>query len=209
MSRKPRTSSKQRPFIHGASLLLLLLLLSLLQFTSVSCYGDHIRSRLTKQAEQNLEAITGNAVIQATEVIDGVVDDLLILDSQNSKMLDYLSSCERYLAVSHNHTKETLEFFYDIVDDYLDSDAAEKTTNIETQLIAFCLQRNGFDRWKRTVQLRTNQLLKSFGKKIHKYAESLDKEERLVLEHHWKLVSVRNGQRKLEKFRDFISWLAR
>ncbi|KAH8299775.1 hypothetical protein KR044_005828, partial [Drosophila immigrans] len=171
--------------------------------------GDHSRSRLTKQAEHNLAAITGHAVVQATELVDGVVDDLLILDSQNSKLLDYLSSCERFLAVSNNQTKEVLQMFYDIVGVYLDADAAEKTSKIETQLIAFCLERNGFDRWKRTIQLRTTQLVKSFGKKIKRYAETLDQEEREVLEQHWKMVSVRNGQRKLEKFRYFISWLAR
>ncbi|KAH8371597.1 hypothetical protein KR093_008151, partial [Drosophila rubida] len=175
--------------------------------TSVRCYGDHSRSRLTTQAEHSLEAITRHAVVQATELLDGVVDDLLVLDSQNSRLRAYLSSCERFLAVSNNQTRGVLQLFYDIVDVYLDADAAEKTSSIETQLVAFCLQRNGFDRWKRTVQLRTAQLIKGFGKKLKRYAETLDQEERAVLEQHWKLVSVRNGQRKLEKFWNFIGWL--
>jgi len=126
---------------------------------------------LTAQAEHNLAAITSHAVVKATELVDSVVDDLLIVDSQNTILLRYLSSFEDYLAISGNQTKEVLQAFYDIVDVYLDADAAEKTSRIETQFIAFCLQRNGFDRWKRTIQLRTSQLLKSFGTKLKRYAD--------------------------------------
>ncbi|XP_034478313.1 uncharacterized protein LOC117784627 [Drosophila innubila] len=196
----------QSSLIHGA---FVLLFLSLLQSTPVSCYGDLARSRLTAQAEHNLAAITTHAVVKATELVDSVVDDLLFLDSQNTILLNYLSSLEDFLAISGNQTKEVLQSFYDIVGVYLDADVAEKTSSIETQLISFLLQRNGFDRWKRTIQLRTTQLLKSFGTKFKRYTETLDQEERVVLEERWKLITVRNGQRKLEKFRNFVTWLAR
>ncbi|KAM8713514.1 hypothetical protein ACLKA7_013779 [Drosophila subpalustris] len=199
-------NSKQSSLIHGA---LMFMLISLLQFTPVTCYGDLSRTRLSAQAEHNLAAITSHAVVKATELVDSVVDDLLMVDSQNKVLLSYLSSFEDFLAISGNQTKEVLQSFYDIVGVYLDTDVAEKTSRIETQLIAFLLQRNGFDRWKRTIQLRTTQLLKSFGSKLRRYAETLDQEERAVLEQRWKLITVRNGQRKLEKFRNFVGWLAR
>lgn len=140
---------------------------------------------------------------------DSVVDDLLVLDSQNPMLLGYLSKLEKYLTISANQTHETLENFYDIIEVYLDADAGEKTSNIETQLIALCLQRNGFDRWKRTIQLRTSQILKSFGRKLKKYMETVDQEERTVLENRWQQVEVRDGRRKLDKFRNFVSWLAK
>ncbi|EDW00890.1 uncharacterized protein LOC6560948 [Drosophila grimshawi] len=180
----------------------------LLETRAVAGYGDLSRSRLTSQAEHNLAAITGHAMAQATELVDSVVDDLLVLDSQNSIMLSYLSNFEAFLMRSDNHTKESLQHFFDIVEVFLDADAAEKTTSIEIQLISMCLQRNGFDRWKRTVHMRSTKLLKSFGKKIKKHLDTLDQEERIVIERRWKSVVTRGGQRKLEKFREFIKWLA-
>lgn len=183
--------------------------LLLLQLTLVACYGDLSRSRLTAQAEHNLAAITKHAMVQATELVDSVVDDLLVLDSQNPIILSYLSNFEAFLVTGDNHTKEALQSFYNIVGVYLDADVAEKTSSIEIQLIAMCLQRTGFDRWKRTIQMRSTQLLKSFGKKLKKYMDTLDPEERLGLELRWKRVISRGGQRKLEKFRDFVTWLAR
>lgn len=138
-----------------------------------------------------------------------MVDDLLVLDSQNPMLLGYLTKLEKYLSISTNQTYETLENFYDIIEVYLDADAGEKTSNIETQLIAMCLQRNGFDRWKRTMQLRTSQIVKSFERKLKKYMETVDQEERMVLEQRWQQVSVRDGRRKLDKFRNFVNWLAK
>lgn len=146
---------------------------------------------------------------QATVVADSVVDDLLVLDSQNPMLLGYLTKLEKYLSISTNQTHETLENFYDIIEVYLDADAGEKTSDIETQLIAMCLQRNGFDRWKRTMQLRTSQIVKSFERKLRKYMETVDQEERTVLEQRWQQVSVRDGRRKLDKFRNFVNWLAK
>lgn len=180
-----------------------------LQPLLVAGYGDHSRSRLTNQAEHNLATLTTHAVGQATLVADSVVDDLLVLDSQNPKLLDYLTKLEAFLGISANRTHETLQSFYDIVEIYLDADAGQKTSDIETQLIVLCLERNGFDRWKRTMQLRTTQILKSFGRKLGTYMETLDREERITLEQRWQQVSVRDGRRKLVKFRNFISWLAR
>lgn len=180
-----------------------------LQPTLVAGYGDHSRIRLTNQAEHNLATLTTHAVAQATLVADSVVDDLLVLDSQNPMLLGYLIKLETFLGISANQTHETLQSFYDIVEIYLDEDAGEKTSDIESQLIVLCLERNGFDRWKRTMQLRTSQILKSFGRKLKKYMETLDLEERITLEQRWQQVAVRDGQRKLDKFRNFISWLAR
>ncbi|KAH8394669.1 hypothetical protein KR222_001452 [Zaprionus bogoriensis] len=175
----------------------------------VSCFGDLSRSRLTTQAEHNLAAITSHAIAQAIEVADSVVDDLLVLDSQNPKLLAYLTRLETFLMSSGNQTQQTLQHFLDIVEVFLDADVGEKTADIETQLIALCLQRNGFDRWKRTIQLRTSQILKSFGRKLQKYMETVDEEERRSLEQHWKLVGERDGRRKLDKLQSFIGWLAR
>ncbi|EDX08127.1 GD11627 [Drosophila simulans] len=61
-----------------------------------------------------------------------------------------------------NKTEQKLNAFYGVIEEYLDSDTTgyPLRTSIETQLIALCLQRNGFDRWKRTVQTRTAQLEK-------------------------------------------------
>jgi len=82
-----------------------------------------------------------------------------------------------------------------------------RTSSIETQLIALCLQRNGFDRWKRTVQTRTAQLQKLIYRKLKKHLESIDKEDRLAVERRWKRILTRGGPRRLQKLREFIKWL--
>ncbi|TDG38867.1 hypothetical protein AWZ03_014711 [Drosophila navojoa] len=197
-------NTRSHPLIQYGWLLLLLSPLPL-----VASYGDLGRSRLTAQAEHSLAAITKRAMEHATELVDSVVDDLLVLDSQNPIILSYLNSFEVFLRHERNYTAAALQLFYEIVDIYLDADAAEKTSSIEVQLISLCLQRTGFDRWKRTIQMRSTQLLKSFGKKLKRYMNTLDEEERLIVEQRWQQVSARGGQRKLEKFREFVGWLGR
>ncbi|ALC40965.1 CG13488 [Drosophila busckii] len=183
------------------------LLLLLLQSAAISGYGDHERHRLTSQAAHKLSAITNQAVAQATDLADNVVEDLLLLDSQNSIMLGYLTNFESFLGIGEQQANHTLENFFDIVSQFLDADAAEQADTLETQLIAMCLQRNGFDRWKRTVQLRTTQLVKSFGRKLRKHLDTLDLEERVPVEQRWQHIETRDGQIKLEKLRKFINWL--
>ncbi|XP_023030777.1 uncharacterized protein LOC6641065 [Drosophila willistoni] len=192
-----------------------LFLISLLNiFTYINCSGDLNGYRLYSQADHSLTLITNQAITSAIEVVDNVVEDLLVLDSQNSIILGYLNSFDAFIAVSDNKTEETLDTFYKIVKSYMDDDVAEKTSSIETQLIALCLQRHGFDRWKRTIQLRMGQFQKNLHKKLVKYLDTLDDEERAAVEHRWKHVGLREGasggqQRRLEKLREFVRWLGK
>jgi len=162
------------------------------------------------QSDQALQTISSQLVSQAIELVDYVVEDLLVVDSQNSVLLGYLDRFDAFTAVNANHTEEKLNAFYDVVGDYLDSDTTGdplRTSSIETQLIALCLQRNGFDRWKRTVQTRTAQLQKLIYRKLKKHLESIDKEDRLAVERRWKRILTRGGPRRLQKLREFIKWL--
>jgi len=157
-----------------------------------------------------LQTISSQLVTQAIELVDYVVEDLLVIDSQNSVLLGYLDRFDAFTAVNANYTEEKLNAFYDVVEDYLDSDTTGdplRTSSIETQLIALCLQRNGFDRWKRTVQTRTAQLQKLIYRKLKKHLESIDKEDRLAVERRWRRILTRGGPRRLQKLREFVKWL--
>ncbi|KAH8400943.1 hypothetical protein KR009_001965, partial [Drosophila setifemur] len=172
--------------------------------------GDQNRQRLYQQSEQAVSTISNQLIAQATDVVDNLVEDLLVLDSQNPILMAYLDRFDAFTAVNSNKTEEKLHAFYDVVEDYLDSDTTGdplRYSSIETQLIALCLQRNGFDRWKRTVQTRTTQLEKVIYRKLRKHLDSLDREDRLAVERRWKRSLTRGGQRKLEKLREFVKWL--
>ncbi|EDW35906.1 GL16961 [Drosophila persimilis] len=179
---------------------------------AIVCSGDQNRHRLFVQADRTLCSISHQLIALATELVDNVVEDLIVLDSQNSILMGYLDSFDAFTAVSDNRTEEKLDTFYGVVGDYLDSDTAGdplRPSTIETQLIALCLQRNGFDRWKRTVQQRTNQLQKLLHKKLRKHLDSLDPEDRLAVERRWKRTLARGGPRRLDKLREFVQWLGR
>ncbi|KAH8238700.1 hypothetical protein KR038_004992, partial [Drosophila bunnanda] len=174
--------------------------------------GDQSRHRLFLQSDQALATITNQLVVQAIELVDNVVEDLLVLDSRNTILMGYLDSFDAFTAVNPNRTEEKLRFFYVVVEDYLDSDTTGdplRLSSLETQLIALCLQRSGFDRWKRTVQTRTTQLQKLIYRKLRKHLETLDKEDRLAVERRWRRILTRGGPRRLEKLREFVKWLGK
>ncbi|KAH8358294.1 hypothetical protein KR084_011836, partial [Drosophila pseudotakahashii] len=178
----------------------------------IGAYGDQSRYRLYLQSDQALQTISNQLVLQAIELVDYVVEDLLVLDSQNSILLGYLDRFDAFTAVNANHTELKLSAFYEVIEDYLDSDTTGdplRASSIETQLIALCLQRNGFDRWKRTVQTRTAQLQKLIYRKLKKHLESIDREDRLAVERRWKRILTRGGPRRLEKLREFVKWLGK
>ncbi|XP_016977647.1 uncharacterized protein LOC108043447 [Drosophila rhopaloa] len=189
---------------------LVFLLLALLAPSLINSSGDQCRHRLFLQSDQALQTITNQLVSLAIELVDDVVEDLLVLDSQNSVLLGYLDRFDAFVAVNANHTEEKLNSFYGVVEDYLDSDTTGdplRASSIETQLIALCLQRNGFDRWKRTVQTRTTQLQRLIYRKLRKHLQSVDREDRLAVERRWKRILTRGGPRRLEKLREFVKWL--
>ncbi|XP_022226797.2 uncharacterized protein LOC111077009 [Drosophila obscura] len=199
--------SRQDSYILGVFLLCFLVVTP-----AIRCSGDLNRHRLFVQTDRTLSSISNQIIAQATELVDNVVEDLLVLDSQNTILMGYLDSFDAFTAVSGNRTQEKLNSFYDVVGDYLDSDTTGdplRSSTIETQLIALCLQRNGFDRWKRTVQQRTNQLQKFLNKKLHKHLDTLDNEDRVAIERRWKRTLARGGTRRLEKLREFIQWLGK
>nr|NP_001246452.1 uncharacterized protein Dmel_CG13488, isoform B [Drosophila melanogaster]AFH08205.1 uncharacterized protein Dmel_CG13488, isoform B [Drosophila melanogaster] len=176
----------------------------------INTYGDRSRYRLYLQSDYALQTISTQLVSQAIELVDYVVEDLIVLDSQNSILLGYLDRFDAFTAVNANKTEQKLNAFYGVIEDYLDSDTTGdplRTSSIETQLIALCLQRNGFDRWKRTVQTRTSQLQKLIYRKLRKHLESIDREDRLAVERRWRKILTRGGPRRLEKLREFVKWL--
>ncbi|XP_016928293.2 uncharacterized protein [Drosophila suzukii] len=184
-----------------------ILILALLAPSKIKAYGDQSHYRLFLQSDQALQTISSQLVTQAIELVDYVVEDLLVVDSQNSVLLGYLDRFDAFTAVNANYTEEKLNAFYDVVGDYLDSGDPLRTSSIETQLVALCLQRNGFDRWKRTVQTRTAQLQKLIYRKLKKHLESIDKEDRLAVERRWRRILTRGGPRRLQKLREFVKWL--
>ncbi|XP_017005948.2 uncharacterized protein [Drosophila takahashii] len=189
-----------------------ILLLALLAPALITAYGDQSRHRLYLQSDQAIQTISNQLVVQAIELVDYVVEDLLVLDSQNSILLGYLDRFDVFTAVNANHTELKLNAFYEVIEDYLDSDTTGdplRTSSIETQLLALCLQRNGFDRWKRTVQTRTAQLQKLIYRKLKKHLESIDREDRLAVERRWRRILTRGGPRRLEKLREFVKWLGK
>ncbi|BFG03687.1 uncharacterized protein DMAD_02882 [Drosophila madeirensis] len=199
--------STKDSYILGMFLVVFLVLPS-----AIRCSGDLNRHRLFVQADRTLSSISNQLIAQATELVDNVVEDLLVLDSQNTILMGYLDSFDAFTAVSGNRTQEKLDTFYGVVGDYLDSDTTGdplRLSTIETQLIALCLQRNGFDRWKRTVQQRTNQLQKFINKKLRKHLDTLDNEDRVAVERRWKRTIARGGTRRLEKLREFVQWLGK
>ncbi|KAI8035963.1 uncharacterized protein LOC128256626 [Drosophila gunungcola] len=191
---------------------LVFLLFALLTPSLIKSSGDQNRHRLFLQSNQALQTISDQLIFLATELVDNVVEDLLVLDSQNSIVLGYLDRFDAFTAVNANHTEQKLSSFYGVVEDYLDSDTTGdplRPSSIETQLIALCLQRNGFDRWKRTVQTRTAQLQKLIYRKLRKHLETLDREDRVAVERRWKRILTRGGPRRLEKLREFVKWLGK
>ncbi|KAH8290153.1 hypothetical protein KR054_000473, partial [Drosophila jambulina] len=174
--------------------------------------GDQSRHRLFLQSDQALATITKQLVVQAIELVDNVVEDLLVLDSRNTILMGYLDNFDAFTSINPNRTTEKLNAFYAVVEDYLDSDTTGdplRLSSLETQLIALCLQRSGFDRWKRTVQTRTTQLQKLIYRKLRKHLETLDKEDRLAVERRWRRINIRGGPRRLEKLREFVKWLGK
>ncbi|XP_017123662.1 uncharacterized protein LOC108143661 [Drosophila elegans] len=191
---------------------LVFLLFALLAPSLIKSSGDLNRYRLFLQSDQALQTISDQLILLATELVDNVVEDLLVLDSQNSIVLGYLDRFDAFTAVNANRTEQKLSSFYGVVEDYLDSDTTGdplRTSSIETQLIALCLQRNGFDRWKRTVQTRTAQLQKLIYRKLRKHLETIDREDRVAVERRWKRILTRGGPRRLEKLREFVKWLGK
>ncbi|XP_017077730.1 uncharacterized protein LOC108112399 [Drosophila eugracilis] len=188
------------------------LLLALITPSLIEAYGDQSRHRLFLQSEQALKTISSQLVLQAIELVDYVVEDLIVLDSQNSILLGYLDRFDAFTAVNANHTEQKLSAFYGVVEEYLDSDTTGdpmRANSLETQLIALCLHRNGFDRFKRTVQTRTAQLQKLIYKKLKKHLESIDREDRIAVERRWRRILTRGGPRRLEKLREFVKWLGK
>ncbi|EDV55527.1 uncharacterized protein LOC6547981 [Drosophila erecta] len=184
--------------------------LLLLTASSLNASGDQSRYRLYLQTDYALQTISTQLVSQATELVDYVVEDLLVLDSRNPILLGYLDRFDAFTAVAANRTEQKLDAFYVVIEDYLDADTTGdplRTSSIETQLIALCLQRNGFDRWKRTVQTRTAQLQKLIYRKVRMHLESIDREDRMAVERRWRRVLTRGGARRLEKLREFVQWL--
>ncbi|KAH8283618.1 hypothetical protein KR018_009580, partial [Drosophila ironensis] len=174
--------------------------------------GDQSRHRLYKQSDQAIASISNHLLAQAIELVDNVVEDLIVLDSHNAVILNYLDRFDAFTAVNDTKTQEKLNAFYDVVEDFLDSDTTGdplRLSSIETQVIALCLQRSGFDRWKRTVQTRTTQLKKVIYRKLKKHMETLDNEDRLAVEGRWKRTLSRGGSPRLEKLREFVNWLGK
>ncbi|XP_017044964.1 uncharacterized protein LOC108090689 [Drosophila ficusphila] len=186
------------------------LLLSLLTPSAIKCSGDHNRLRLYSQSDQALQTISNQLILQAVELVDNVVEDLLVLNSQNPIILGYLDRFDAFTAINVNHTEQKLNSFYGVIEEYLDLDTNGdplKASTIENQLISLCLQRSGFDRWKRTVQTRTVQVQKFIYKKLRRYLDSVDRENRVAVERRWKRISTRGGPRRLEKLKEFVKWL--
>ncbi|XP_033156716.1 uncharacterized protein LOC117138617 [Drosophila mauritiana] len=163
--------------MSGGKVFVLVPLHILFQLTPslIKAYGDQSRYRLYLESEYALQTISTQLVSQAIELVDYMVEDLIVLDSQNSILLGYLDRFDAFTAVDANKTEQKLNAFYGLIEEYLDSDTTGdplRTSSIETQLIALCLQRNGFDRWKRTVQTRTAQLQKLIYRKLSKLTKS-------------------------------------
>ncbi|EDV37089.1 uncharacterized protein Dana_GF11607 [Drosophila ananassae] len=190
----------------------LFVFLSMMYLSVIYCSGDQSRHRLYQQSDEAIATISNQLVSQAIELVDSVVEDLLVLDSKNPIILGYLDRFDAFTAVNETKTEEKLNAFYDVVEDYLDSDTKGdpvELSSIESQLISLCLERNGFDRWKRTVQTRTTQLNRVIYRKLKRHMDTLDNEDRLAVERRWKRTLSRGGPPRLEKLRDFVQWLGK
>ncbi|XP_030375467.1 uncharacterized protein LOC115624775 [Scaptodrosophila lebanonensis] len=188
---------------------ILLIFLSL--FSPGSSSSRNSRNRLISYAQHNIATISSNAVAQANEIVEHMLEDLRVLNSHNTFVLGYqqrlieFNAQAKYSNRIGNETDSTLNAFYDIVGVYLNADVPEKP--IEVLLIEFCFQRNGLDRWKRTVHMRIGQLLKIIGDKLELFMDTLDsKEVREVIKQRWQSVKARGGQRKLNRLHEFLEW---
>ncbi|EDW56685.1 GM15866, partial [Drosophila sechellia] len=85
----------------------------------IKAYGDQSRYRLYLQSEYALKTISTQLVSQAIELVDYMVEDLIVLDSQNSIVLGYLDRFDPFTAVEANKTEHKLNAFYGVIEEYL------------------------------------------------------------------------------------------